>query len=75
MDFESATLVCDKLGLLNNSKFWIEKRNISAKDIAEFITKQKALLAQYRKLKPDSDEAHAIADEYNALTKKWGLSA
>ncbi|WEV50235.1 hypothetical protein OZX61_12875 (plasmid) [Acinetobacter sp. ESL0695] len=71
MAFEHATLVCDKNGLLNNSKFWIENRDNSAEEIAQFIIEQKSLLAKFNKSEKGTDEARSLADQYNALTAKW----
>lgn len=71
MSFEHATLVCDKNGLLNNSKFWIKHRDKSAAEIAQFIVEQKSLLAKFNKSEKGTDEARALADQYNTLTAKW----
>lgn len=73
MDFDIAILVCDKNGLLNHSKFWIENRTKSANEIGAFIIEQKALLATFRKLEKGTEEALAIAEKYNTLTASWGF--
>lgn len=75
MTEDQAEMVCDPVGLLTNSKFWIENRTASGKDIGLFIEEQKAVLKQYRAAaaKEDREAVKALAERYNALTQKWGF--
>lgn len=75
MDNDQAVMACDPKGLLTNSKFWIENRVASGKAIGEFVQMQKALLKQANTLREmkKTDEYRAVAEQYNALTAKWGF--
>lgn len=75
MTEDQAEMVCDPHGILTNSKFWIEKRAVSGKEIGLFIEEQKALLKLYRvaTAKEDHEAVKALAEKYNALTEKWGF--
>lgn len=75
MDAEQASLVCDPNGLLTKAAWWIEHRENSAKDIADFVQKQKMLLSLYKKAKAENlaDQVAAFANQYNSLTSIWGF--
>lgn len=75
MDQDQAEMACDPNGLLTNSKFWIENRSASGKSIGEFVMNQKAMLAQHKVASKAHrfDDMKAIAENYNALTAKWGF--
>lgn len=75
MTQEQAEMACDPKGLLTNSKFWIENRMKSAKEIGNFVMTQKALLKQAQTLrqKNEADAYAKVAAEYNALTTVWGF--
>lgn len=70
-----AAVVCCKEGLLNTAKIWIENRDKTAEQFADFAVRQKALLAAYKAAaaKQDTDSLKAISEEYNALTASFGL--
>ena len=75
MSEEQAAMACDPNGLLKTSKFWIDNRNQSGKDIGDFVMLQKALLKQARSLQAagKAEDYAATAAQYNALTAKWGF--
>lgn len=75
MDLDQAEMACDPNGLLTHSKFWIENRARSGREIGEFVQQQKALLKQARTLKAAGKAAEyaAAAAEYNNLTSQWGF--
>ena len=75
MTKEQAELVCDKSGLLNNAKFWIEHREKGANEIIDFVIEQKRLLKLAKKLHSENraEEYAKIASSYNELTEKWGF--
>jgi hypothetical protein len=70
-----AVAACDPNGLLTHSKFWIENRDKSGKEIGEFVEQQKTLLAAYNEARNagDAEKVARIAGQYNALTNKWGF--
>lgn len=72
MEDEDRFLACDPNGLLTHSKFWIEHKDKSGKEIGEFVRLQKSLLEQARAMQyVDKDKYVQIANEYNALTAIW----
>jgi hypothetical protein len=75
MDQDQAKLACRPDGLGKHSKFWIENRGRSGKEIGEFFTEQTGLLAQAQKLqaKDKIAEFNRVAKKYNDLTDKWGF--
>lgn len=70
-----ALQACDPSGLLNHSKFWIENRDKSGKEIGEFVELQKSLLKKYQAAyaEKEHDAVKRLADQYNELTTKWGF--
>lgn len=73
MSMDDAIIVCDPQGLLTHSKFWIENRDKTGRQIAEFVASQKAMLAEFKALEKGTPEAFAMAAKYNALTAQWGF--
>lgn len=75
MDMDQAELACDPQGLLTSAKFWIEARRRKGREIGDFVQQQKAQLKQYRAAKEarDAEKVKAIAEQYNALTTRWGF--
>lgn len=73
MTAEQAEMACDPNGLLTDSKFWIERRDRSGREIGEFVQQQKALLKVAKSLKAAGKAAEyaATAAQYNALTEAW----
>ena len=70
-----ALQACDPTGLLKHSKFWIENRDRSGKEIGEFVELQKSLLKKYQAAyaEKDHDAVKRLADHYNELTTNWGF--
>jgi len=66
---EQAIMLCDKKGLCNHSKFWIENRFKKPCEFGCFIEKQKKLLSEY--YKADCKVKKEISEKYNILTKEW----
>lgn len=75
MTEDQARVACDPNGILSHSKFWIENRNKSGREIGEFVQEQKALLAEARELKAAGKESEyaVVASIYNNLTTEWGF--
>ena len=75
MNADDAKMVVDPNGLLTHSKFWIEQREKSATEIADFVRQQKGLLkkAMEQKGKGDADGYEITAKLYNMLTAEWGF--
>jgi hypothetical protein len=75
MTAPQAVAACDPSSLLKSAKFWIENRDKSPEEIAQFVASSQALLAAYRLATETQDASgvRRIAEEYNALTATWGL--
>ena len=75
MTQDQAEMACDPCGLLTHSKFWIENRSANGTDIGNFVMNQKALLARHRTASKAGNGlvVAETANEYNALTAKWGF--
>lgn len=75
MSEDQAVFACAPDGLGKHSKFWIENRERSSREIGAFFERQKALLAKGMELRDrlDSAEYASVAAEYNALTSEWGF--
>lgn len=71
--FEDATILCNN-DLTKASKFWIENREKPSADFASFVREQRRLRDVFAKLERGTDEARAVAAEYNALTAAWGFN-
>jgi len=68
-------LALDPNGLGRSSKFWIENRNRSSKELGDFFQQQKTLLSKAKQLKAEGNgpEYEKAAKEYNDLTARFGL--
>lgn len=72
---EQAELLVNPLSLARWAHFWIENRDKTTAQLAEFIRRTGELNAQADALQDagEVDRYREICAEYNALTTKWGF--
>lgn len=84
---EHAELICEPDNLLQNAKVWIENRNKSGRDFAEFVMTYRAKGGEAAKIRAQGVtfpvgshervnceiKLKRIVAEYNALTSAWGF--
>ena len=75
MSANDATECCRPTGLMITAKFWIENRDKAPKEFTDFANRANTLRDEYTRcvLVNDADKARVLANEYNALTAKWGF--
>lgn len=75
MSDRQAMLAVDPSGLGRNASFWIKNKKASALQVGQFFEKQKDLISKYKQAQEDEDlgAIERLSDEYNSLTKLWGL--
>ncbi|WP_330983597.1 MULTISPECIES: hypothetical protein [Enterobacterales] len=75
MSEEAAALCCSPDGLLSSAKPWIENRDRSPQDFAQFAVAVKTMREEYEvaSAKGDVEAVKKIATEHNALTASWGF--
>lgn len=75
MNQDQAELACRADGLGKSSKFWIENKERSPRQIGEFFVEQTELLAKAKSLRAQLNEAEyrKAAEQYNKLTEEWGF--
>lgn len=72
---EDAILCCNPNGVLRTASAWINNREKSSGEFASFIKEQTTLYQAAKSAKDNGqhNEYEQLAQEYNALTKKWGF--
>ena len=56
-----------------SAHFWIENRDKAASEIFGFIEEARAIRARFEQVERGTDEARALAEQYNNLTFKFGF--
>lgn len=72
---EQAELLVNSLSLARWAHFWIENRDKTPAQLAEFVRRTGELNAQADALQDadDLERYREVCAEYNALTAKWGF--